>query len=406
MSGARVNEARGHADWPVITAALLAGVASAVQIGKASAALPLLRAEFGVGVAQASWYLSLFSLGAALFGSVLGILTLKTGPMWAGGAGLVLVALGSLAGPFAETWDLLLAARLVEALGLPLVVAAMPAIIQARSSGPCRVLAMGLWSTWLPLGVALAMALSSVVLAAGGWRALFWLCGALPLLALSALAVLVARRRNPAAVPVPAPVIRMPDAATLMHGGLFGLFSASYLTVQGFLPSVAVEALSMSIAEGTQLAGLAALLVIPGNLIASTLLSRGVSARLLLAAGFLAMGLSGAAFLADLLPPVARIVAGCVFTACAGVPPGVIWGLIPQIAARSGAGPAMTSGVIYQCAGVGQLLGPVLAGAAVQATGTWSGGALVILAASGLALWGLSLRAGRLEDRGITASRG
>jgi len=248
------------------------------------------------------------------------------------------------------------------------------------------------------------MALSAAVLATGGWRALFWICGALPLLALAALAGLVARRRDPAAVPGPAPVIRRPDGATLLFGGLFGLFSASYLTVQGFLPSVAVEALAMSIAEGTRLAGLAALLVIPGNLIASALLSRGASARLLLAAGFLAMGLSGAAFLTDVLPPVARIVAGCVFTACAGVPPGVIWGLIPQIAARSGAGPAMTSGVIYQCAGMGQLLGPVLAGAAVQATGSWSGGALVILAASGLALWGLSLRAARLEEGGATPS--
>jgi len=395
-----VSAERGHADWPVIVAAVLAGVAAALQIGKASAALPLLRVEFGIGVAQASWYLSLFSLGAALFGAVLGIVTLRVGAMRAGGAGLVLVALGSLAGPLAGTWTPFLAARLVEALGLPLVVAAMPAIIQSHSSGQRRVLAMGLWSTWLPLGVALAMALSAAVLVSGGWRTLFAICGALPLLALVALVVTRGRTRAVAAAPGPPPAIRRPDATTLIYGGIFGLFSASYLTVQGFLPSVAVEALSMTIAQGTRLAGLAALLVIPGNLIASYLLSRGVAARLLLAGGFIAMGVSGAAFLTDVLPPLWRIAAGCMFTACAGVPPGVIWGLIPRLAAHSRAGPAMTSGVIYQCAGMGQLLGPVLAGAAVQATGSWSGGALVILAAAGLALVALTRRAAAVDDPG------
>lgn len=189
----------------------------------------------------------------------------------------------------------------------------------------------------------------------------------------------------------------------LIYASLFGLFSASYLTVQGFLPSVAVEALSMSIAEGTWLSGLAALLVIPGNLCASYLLSRGMSARLLLSFGYVLMGLSGAAFLTDLLPPTERIVAGCLFTASAGVPPGVVWGLIPLLSERSGAGSSMTSGVVYQCAGFGQLFGPVLAGLAVQVTGSWNGGALVVLSASGLALALLSSRAAQVAPRQATS---
>ena len=379
----------GHAHWPVVTAAFLAGVAAALQIGKASAALPMLRAEFGVGVAEASWYLSLFSLGAAVFGSVLGILTFKVGALRAGSTGLMLIAAGTLLAPHADTWTWFMALRLLEALGLPLVVTAMPAIIQSHSFGQRRVQAMGLWSAWLPLGVALAMGVSVMTLGTSGWRGLFVICGAAPLLALVALVRLVLTHATAEADPdvhVSPPVIRVPNAPTLIYGGIFALFSASYLTVQGFLPSVAVEALSMSIVDGTKLAGAAALLVIPGNLVGSYFLSRGGDARRLLSIGFMAMGVSGAVFLTDLLPPGARIVGGCLFTASAGVPPGVIWGLIPQLAAQSGAGSAMTSGVIYQCAGLGQLIGPVLAGLAVQMKGGWSGSATVVLATSCLVL--------------------
>jgi MFS family permease len=181
-----------------------------------------------------------------------------------------------------------------------------------------------------------------------------------------------------------------------IYGGVFALFSASYLTVQGFLPSVAVETLSMSIATATLLGGASALLVIPGNLVGSFLLSRGVSARLLLRFGFVVMGASGAAFLSDLFAPSVRIAAGCIFTAVAGVVPGVIWALIPQLTAQSRRGSSLTAGVVYQYAGAGQLLGPVLAGLAVQLSGGWSGSAFVVLAASGIAMLIIALPPARI----------
>jgi len=112
----------------------------------------------------------------------------------AGGAGLALIGLGSLAAPLAETWTMFVAARMIEASGLPFIVAAMPAIIQSHSAGPRRVLAMGIWSTWLPLGVAAAMALSLVTLDSIGWRGLFLICGMLPWLGFPALWLLVASR--------------------------------------------------------------------------------------------------------------------------------------------------------------------------------------------------------------------
>lgn len=403
---------RSHPDhrtnWWVVTAACAAGVAAALQIGKASAALPLLRMEFDAGVAAASWYLALASLGAAIFGAVLGLMTTRIGGLRAGVIGLALLAVGSLLGPLAGSWTAFILARLLEAVGMPLVVVAMPALIQSYSSGRARVMAMGFWSAWLPLGVAVAMGLSVVMLERWGWRGLYIACGVMPLLSLAALFGLV---RNfappPATARAPEPVEsasgalqrllrHMPGATVQIYGGVFALFSASYLTVQGFLPSVAVETLSMSIATATLLGGASALLVIPGNLVGSFLLSRGVSARLLLRFGFVVMGASGAAFLSDLFAPSVRIAAGCIFTAVAGVVPGVIWALIPQLTAQSRRGSSLTAGVVYQYAGVGQLLGPVLAGLAVQLSGGWSGSAFVVLAASGVAMLIIALPSARI----------
>lgn len=186
------------ANWPIVIMSTAAGVTAAMQVGKASVALPLLRDEFGVGVAQLSLYLSFLSLSAALFGSVLGLFTLRIGPGRAGHIGLTCLCVGSLIAAVAPSWPVLMAGRLVEAIGLPLVVSAMPAIVQVNSNGRDRVLAMGLWSTWLPLGIAIAMLIAVFWIDRIGWRGLFVVSAAISLLAAMGLARMLSHGRTAA----------------------------------------------------------------------------------------------------------------------------------------------------------------------------------------------------------------
>lgn len=386
-SNAACDAPQNGANWPIVMMAVAAGVAAAMHVGKASVALPLLRETFGIGVAQLSLYLSVLSISAALFGSVLGLFTLRIGPRLAGCMGLACLGLGALISAVAPSWPILIAGRLVEAAGLPFVVSAMPAILQAHSSGRARVLAMGFWSTWLPLGVATSMLIALFWIDLIGWRGLFVTSAAFSLLAAAVLFWMLARVSNPGPpVLVKKPSLAQLNRTTMLVALLFLLFSAVYLIAQGFLPSVAVDTLGMSIEQSTLLGGIAALLVIPGNLIASVLFSRGVSVVFLLAISFAAMGVFGAIFFYDGLPAFFRVVAGFLFMASAGGPPGVIWSLIPTLSAQSGASPALLSGVVYQFAGIGQLGGPIAAGLVVQATSNWSGAILVISLAVLLAL--------------------
>lgn len=370
-------------DWVVVAAALLGGIAAALQIGKASAVLVPLAERFSVGVADTALYLSLFSIGAATLGLAVGVAATRVAPLGAGLLGLGLIGTGSLAGGLADSWTALLAARAVEALGFPLVVATMPALIQAHSTGKHRVLAMGFWATWLPFGIAFALGLSLIGDLVEAWRSYLALCGTIPLAA-AALLFLAARRSAPRALPQS--TIGWPDRATLAVAVLFGLFSASYLIVQGFLPTIAVDLWNFGPNGASGIGATAALLVILGNLAASVLMTRGVPLLWLYAGAMAGMAVAAAVLVSGALPTGLRLGAALVFTTAAGMPPAVIWTLVPRLSAGVGIGAAIVAGTLYQGAGLGQLAGPVAAGFAIEASGSWTGAFSVIAAVTAVAL--------------------
>ncbi|WP_377297127.1 CynX/NimT family MFS transporter [Rhizobium sp. SGZ-381] len=356
--------------WPVVLSALCGGAAASMQIGKASAAIPLLRSEFALTLTEASLYLALFSLGAALLGVPLGIAARRFGVLRAGILGLLLIAGASLTAAMIDSWPVILACRAVESLGLPLVVTTMPALVQAAAGPERRQLVGGIWAAWLPLGVALALFLSmSMAGHASGRRDLFLWCGVVPLLAIGGL--LLSRPAAPAATKS-ARSGRL-KADVWMMAGAFLLFSGVNLIVTGFLPSIAEADLGLGQRYAALYGGFAALLIIAGNMLAVVCLTRGMSTRRLLALGFLGMGFCSALFLLSSLPVWSRVVGGTGFQICVGIVPGVLWAKVPLLVQRSGRSAPFIASLYYQAGGIGQVAGPLLAAAAVDVTGTWTG---------------------------------
>lgn len=356
--------------WPVVLSALCGGAAASMQIGKASAAIPVLRSEFALTITEASLYLALFSLGAALLGLPLGLAARRFGVLRAGIAGLSLIAGASLIGAMIDKWPIILACRMVESLGLPLVVTTMPALVQAAAGPERRQLVGGIWASWLPLGVALALFLSvSLLDQASGRRDLFLWSGIVPLLAIGGL--LLSRPAAPAATEwVRSGRLK---AEVWMMSGAFLLFSGINLIVTGFLPSIAEADLGLSQRYAALYGGFAALLIIAGNMVAVVYLTRGVSTHRLLSLGFLGMGFCSALFLVSILPVSSRIVGGMGFQICVGIVPGVLWAQVPLLVQRSGRSAPFIASLYYQAGGIGQVAGPLMAAAAVDITGTWAG---------------------------------
>lgn len=358
--------------WGIVLIATFAGASVAMQIGKVGVAMPLLRDEFTAGVLTASVYLSCISLVAAFFGAMFGSVAFGIGAGRAGMAGLALMAAASALAAMAPGVALLMAARIIEAVALPLVVTAMPAIVQAATGTNKGAITFGIWAGWLPIGLAMGMVLGYVVLDDFGWRGFYLLCTVPPLIAL--LLMLFVPRELPRPLQRQRPKRRHLqglDTPVRQMALVYCMFSASYLTFAGFLPSVAVDDFGFSARNASMLAAWAALIIVPANLATAFACTRGVGQRRLLGASLIGMAIFGTLFFNGGIPMQARLVGGIAFALCAGMAPAIFWASIPRLSETSGAPSAVISGIFYQASGIGQLFGPVLAGHAVEITGAW-----------------------------------
>jgi len=260
-----------RSDWPRIWLLILAGIASAMQIGKVPAALALLRTQFSVGLVASGWILSMFSAVGAALGSVAGLLADRFGARRVTVAGLLLMGLAAAVGAHAQRASLLLASRAVEGSGFVVTVVAVPSLLLGAAVGRDRHLVPSLWGTYMPVGMAVALGATPLALSAWGWRA-WWECNAV---LLTALGIGVAWSNARAAVAV-LPRAAMFNAtlraqlrrpAALVLAMIFACYTFQFLSVLGFLPTILQERGRSRAAAGT-LTALAVLANAFGNLAA------------------------------------------------------------------------------------------------------------------------------------------
>lgn len=371
---------------------LAAGVAAALHVGKLAPALAVLRAELGLSLPAAGVLLSAVQAAGMVAALALGALADRVGARRSVVAGLGLLALASAGGAAWPTAPALLLLRVVEGVGFLLVVLPAPGLVRALVPPALLPSRLGLWGAYMPLATALALLLGPAVMAAVGWRG-WWL-----LLAALSAAVAVGVWRGvprPAAVRPPA---RGAFAAavrdTLRHGGpwlvgiAFGSYSAQWLALIGFLPSIYAQA-GFGAAAMAVLTAAAAAANIVGNVVSGRLLQRGVTAPRLLATGFATMAL--ASFVAFALPgegaaaATLRYAAVLLFSAVGGLIPGTLFSLALRVAPGEHA-VAATVGFMQQWSAAGQFAGPPLVAAVAVAVGGWrfTGAATALFAALGM----------------------
>jgi cyanate permease len=247
----------------------------------------------------------------------------------------------------------------------------------------------------MPTGTGLALLLGPLAIATLGWTG--WWAGLALLSAAMAVAATVvlppdgkaesARPQSgsgplsPTGSPMASPSAS-PSAstftATLGRSGpwllalSFGAYSAQWLTVIGFLPTVYSEA---GVAPGTAglLTAVAALANAAGNVAGGRALHRGVPARMLLMYGFAAM--AGGAFVAFALQETVsfsvRYAAVLVFSGVGGLVPATLFALGGRVAVDPRAMPVVV-GLLTQGTGAGQFLGPPAAAWWAAGHGGWS----------------------------------
>lgn len=383
------------------------GVAAALHVGKLPTAIPVLREALGLSLVQAGFLLSLVQFAGMLLGIAVGVFAQAIGLRRTMVCGLVLLAAASAGGAAVHSAAMLMALRAIEGFGFLLASMPAPSLIR-RIVPPQRMsAALGLWGAYMPLGTAIALLAGAPVMAAIGWRG-WWVL----------LAAIAAAMAAWLALAIPADVRSghtaqasgrlTPLVTTLRSPGpwlvacCFGAYSAQWLSVIGFLPSVYMQAGFAAASAGAATA-LAALVNMVGNIAAGRLLQRHVAAPRLLATGFVAMALGACIAFADFGPSPAagwlRYAGVLLFSCVGGLVPGTLFSLAVRLAPAESA-VAPTVGWMQQWSALGQFAGPpVVAWVASRAGGwQWSGYVTATFAALGLLLASAMarvLRAGR-----------
>jgi cyanate permease len=265
--------------------------------------------------------------------------------------------------------------------------------------------AFAAWGTYMPLGQAVMVLLSPLVLGPLGWRGL-WVINAV-LAAAFAVVYLFGTRATPDPVAVSGSAAGFKTLGSDLRAVVgargpwllalpFGLYATHYLCVIAFLPTYLAEQRGVGAAAAAAIVGSAIAANVPGNLLAGWLLQRGASRRQLLTLATLVMAATSVVIFQPATPLPAIVVLTIAFSGIGGMVPATLFSAAPSYA-PSAALVGATSGLMLQCVNTGQLVGPPLFAAAVSA---WSW-ALAPVMTVGLALVGLLLAIliGREEAR-------
>ncbi len=357
---------------------ILAGVVAALHVGKLPPAIPVLRDALGLSLVQAGFLLSLVQLAGMAAGVMFGVVADGLGGRRSMTLGLLLLALASTLGGFAQGAAPLMLLRAAEGFGFLLVVLPAPGLVRSLVD-PRRVSAMmGLWGAYMPLATALALLFGPLAIAALGWPGWWW-----TLAALSAAMAVGLRHAVPADAGAAAAASSVPWLVrlrrTLAAPGpwlvavSFAMYSGQWLAVIGFLPSIYVQSGIAGAWVGV-LTAAAAAVNMAGNIGSGRLLQRGVAPARLLTIGFATMALASAATFAGSgdagLPPAVRYVAVLLFSGVGGLIPATLFALAVRLAPGEGT-LATTVGWVQQWSAFGQFGGPPLVAAVASAAGGW-----------------------------------
>ena len=373
--------------WLVIAAAVVA----ALHVGKLPPALPALQADLGLTLVQSGFLLSMVQMAGMLTAIVVGSLSDRLGLKRAMIAGMVMLALASALGSRVHGADALMVLRALEGMGFLWVALPAPALLRRLVPPERMARLLGVWSAYTPLGTALALLAGPLFIPWAGWPA-WWDFFAV----LSAVMVLWLYRVLPSDAPSagPLPGLGRALAATLGRPGpwlvssMFCVYSAQWLAMMGFLPSIYAEAGISGALLGVLTAAAAAANIL-GNVASGRLVHAGYGAHWLLWSGYGAMALGSAIAFSSATEgwPWLRYAGVLLFSSVGGLVPATLFSLAVRLA-PSEQQIATSVGWVQQWSAMGQFFGPPLvAWVAVQSGGwQWTHGVMASLCALGAVL--------------------
>ncbi|WP_417826202.1 CynX/NimT family MFS transporter [Thalassospira povalilytica] len=375
------------------------GLTASMQVGLIGPIAPDLRAGFGLSQAE-------FGLVASLITAAGALAAIPTG-VWAARAGLrkslVLGGLMMIAGAVifatANATPLLYAGRLVTSIGYLLIVVGAPSWMAGFDNPKMVAMAMSIWGTFIPVGIALGNWISAAMVVWLDWRLAVAAC-TVPVLVLLPLLALMEKPATPTVrKSLGSGVMGVLKSRSALKVALtFSAFAGATSAALAFMPAMMVDNLDIGIAPAAGIIGTTAIVGnIIGSIGAGVALGRQVAGRRILIA-FLPMMAAAIATLFVSTDMAISLIALVIFNIGQGAVAGTCFALLPAIAKDGLSMPAL-QGMLAQFAEIFVVIVPPLTGAMIDFNG-W-GGAAVILA--GFYFAGFMISAIRSPIRRVTA---
>lgn len=383
-----MSEKNNSTQWDVVTIAVIAGVLVAMQVGKAPPAIPQMRDSLGIGMVSAGWVASIFNLVGALIGIASGVVVDRLGARRVIIIGLSFLIVGGLFGAFSRNGMELIGSRTLAGFGIIAVVVACPRIIVVASCQHHHALVLGIWSAYMPIGIALGMLFAAWGVEWLGWRGVW----TVNVILLAFFLTIFIRLTFGFQFPVPSTTSQSSFLDTLkpvfnssgawLLGAIFGCYSLQFYAVTAWLPTYFVENQRYTIGMAAFYTAIIVGCNAFGNFAGTWWLHKSLSRITLLLTAFTAMAISAVGIFSPMVSDSWKIPFAFLFSIFGGLLPAAI------LAAATIHSPSQrqlgtVNGIIVQGSHIGTVCGPPLMASLVMASSWWQA-SWILVAVSGL----------------------
>ena len=366
---------------------ILAGYLAAIHIGKLSVVLPILQKELYLTLTQAGLSISIVQGAGMLFALAIGAFSEKLGLKRCLIGGLTILGTSSIAGVWIDNIAMLYFFRFTEGIGFLTISLCAPAILKRISQPETISFKMGLWSSYMGLGVSIAVFTIPFILEFLRWQHIWLILGLLCFV--SALFIQLFLNLDTTSSTAPTSISSTQTSlsqiigTTLTHPPIiclalvFACYASQWTSVTSFLPSLYVEN-GLSLKMTGLLVSLVVVANLGGTFGAGMLLQKGWTTQMLLTIGFVGMFITSILTFTtnSWLPFEIQFLNAVLFSMIGGVIPTTIFSMTLHYAPFASAA-AASMGLVLQCSALVQFVVPPLSAAFVSATHTWASMSIV-----------------------------
>jgi MFS family permease len=160
--------------WSVLLVVLFFSVAAPLNQFKVPPILPVLMDTFRLSAVQGGMLMSIFAVTALILAIPAGFVFRRLGYKKAGLIAVVSLVAGSLVGLAGTSFWTMLAGRFIEGIGKCFMGVVAPAVIAIWFGPEMRGKAMGIWTSWVPIGSLFSYAAVPALAGLWNWQGVWW----------------------------------------------------------------------------------------------------------------------------------------------------------------------------------------------------------------------------------------